>query len=164
MILQNDTRFDPTDTFDNCIIEAGCYVFDWLFFANKYLNIPLSISEIRTWIKRFQGLRTDYDPKLWALDDELYLNDPNVIARALGFRLRSKIRAGEASELAKPGELEFLWWYNPTRINPKTGKGYHHMTAGNGSGVVVFDSLGKSHTVAEGYIEAKRFIGVIEAA
>lgn len=156
MIRQDDNRFDLSDSFDMQIVKSACYIFSILRNANTYLNIELGVNEIRYFIRMFQMARSSSGVSLPAVESDLFVNDPNVVHELLGFHVTGRVRKEPIGYQCKPGELEYLWFYNP-----KTK--FHHMVNGDGHGRVVGDSLGRSITVRDGYLESKRVIAVREA-
>lgn len=141
LIRQDDERLRRE------IQDGWCYVFDHLFFVNKFLNFPFSAELINN--ELFYTLQHHK----WVQDNGTVLRPEDVFGY---FGLKTKIKWDSryahkrpAGEDCDENQFEILEYYNP---NTKLG----HFVCGNGHGIVTYDSLGESVTVRDGYLKSKR--------
>ena len=84
----------------------------------------------------------------WIQEDMTILEWEKVIGYLTGMKVTYKGHVDRGVNCEK-NEREILQWYNPRTK-------FKHFTAGNGSGVCTYDSLGESVTVREGFVISKR--------
>lgn len=132
MIRQNDGRFLSLGAIGSWIIEFGCAVFAVLFWVNKYNNIQLAPVLI---VSIVQSLK----------DNGCFTKNMDIYWEKAFSILGLKVRMVETEEDA---DFCIYEWYNK-RTN------FTHFTAGKND-ICLFDSLGRSVTVREGYIKSKR--------
>lgn len=141
LIRQDDERLRRE------IRDGWCYVFDHFWFVNKFCNFPFSaelINDELFFVVQKHG---------WVQDDGTVLR-PEGLFDYFGLRVRIKwdtvhTHKRPPSERCAHNQFEMLEWYNKRT-------GYGHFTAGNGLGIVTYDSLGESVTVREGVLKSKR--------
>ena len=140
MILQCDPRF-PTPL----MATQGCHIMVPLWYANKLYNVQLSpalIDSMVLYLQQTLSKRND----LPCIAYDLAVNDHDSIADYFGIPVIKDARFAPTTYRCAEGEYEILLWRHGA---------YSHATAGNGSGVVTYDPLGESHTVAQGVQTAK---------
>lgn len=138
MILQIDKRIR------NAWIKAeGCATFCVFFIANKLKNYPFSIEEIERIVADF--VKKDIYTK------DMLIKWQEAFAY---FGIKTTYKKESPHYIAKKNEYEITAYYNA-----KTKFTHFVITHGD---VVIYDPLGMSVTVKDGYQHSKRIIGIIE--
>jgi len=137
MILQKDTRIKS-----KFIREDGCATMSVFFLVNKLINYPFSPKEIDKLIKVFikEGVYTD--------DMDIYW-----IKAFNYFGINVHYHKEAPAYVASNNEYEITAYYNQ-RTN------YTHFVVTHGD-VVLYDPLGLSVTVREGYQHSKRIFKIL---
>ena len=81
--------------------------------------------------------------------EALEIQNYNALYADLGLKVRYNDRWDLSTYVCEPDEFEHLCWVRG---------GTKHFTAGNGRGIVTYDPMGRSKTVAEGRLESKRIM------
>jgi hypothetical protein len=151
MLLQSEKDLGPY------VNKYGCYMMSILFHAMMARRKPMTASEvIAIYVSaKASGLigpeKADKDGHPI---DGCYVNDPAMLYHVAGGG-HVLIKKVDGLYQCKADEREILAWFN-ARTN------FTHFTAGNGSGVCVYDPLGQSITRSEGVIISKRIlVGII---
>jgi hypothetical protein len=137
MILQTDKRFK-----NKFIPKDGCATMCVFFIVNKLTNYPFSPKEIDKLVKIFKK------KGIYTKDMDIYWQKAFSY-----FGIKTSYKKTDATYFSEDNEYEITAYYN------KRTK-YTHFVVTKGE-VVVYDPIGLSVTVAEGYQESKRIIGII---
>jgi hypothetical protein len=120
--------------------EGGCYILSIMWHAVIEKRLRLDVAQVNAMYEAF--VIHGYIHK----DCTVLL--PQSIFRFLGFPVRYTDKHERPTRLCRPHEIEILCFEHP-----KYGT---HFTAGNGQGVVTYDSWGRSVSAREGTLVSKR--------
>ena len=140
MILQCDSRFKTP-----LMATNGCHIMVPLWYANKLYNVQLSPEIIDTMVRYLQQTLSKRNG-LPCITSTLLVNDHDAIGEYFGMPIIKEARFDSIKYLCASGEYEMILWRHGA---------YSHATAGNGNGVVTYDPLGESFSVANGVQSAK---------
>lgn len=120
------------------IYDYGCYFLSLLYVSNIPYSEPANLDEILMYYDTFVS-------KGW-MDPDCYVKDPCSILRYL----TGKTYTVKKDTVLDPNANIIIGlWHNPTT-------NLRHFVVMNSKNNVVWDSLGHSTTVADGYIESYR--------
>lgn len=145
MILQRDVRIIEKN---KQIKKYGCYFFALLWYGNKLENYPLGVDEILSLYHIF------IDHKF--MREDCFIDDPVGILKSLNVAVQWFGWKDKDYQCSR-GEYEILVF---TRRSEITGALVKHFVAGNGNGIVTYDSWGESVTVQQGRLASKRILRV----
>lgn len=138
MIFQFDQRLYYT------FYDTGCNVLVCVWYAAIHALFEAAPEKINRMTERWIARG--------AVLDDLAIQDYEAVYRDLGLNVRYRNEHTDPSYQCGPAEFEHLCW--------KNGK-MKHFTAGNGAGIVTYDPMGRSRTVATGFLESKRIFKVL---
>ena len=120
------------------IYDYGCYFLSLLYVRSKPYSEPANLDEILTYYDTFVEIG-------W-MDPDCYVKDPCAILKYLtGKRYSVK----KDVVLDTRADIVIGRWYNPVA-------NFHHFVVMDKNNSVVWDSLGESSTVRDGFIESYR--------
>lgn len=137
MIRQDDERFTS-----EWIKEKGCALMSVLYYVNKFKNVKMAPNKIEIYFEQMKdgGCFTDNLDIIWYKAFAFFGIDVRVIVK------------NDSKYKLKKNEYAIAEWYNERT-------GLYHFTPVEGS-VCLYDPLGLSKTVAEGYVKSLRIIKV----
>jgi len=139
MIRQDDERLEAK------INKYGCNLMTILWFVNKFSNLSLSADFINDlYIKLLL--------KGWITDD-ISILDYVSIYKYLGLLVSYHDRYDDPGYICQRNEFEHLHFVYGKK---------EHFTAGNGNGIVTYDSMGCARTVRYGKLKDKRIFRLLD--
>lgn len=119
------------------IRKYGCYL---VSFANAVIYFK----------KQEVFINAIYDKGLkeGVFNADCYIDKPEKLGKLFDLNI-SFVGKKDKDYKTKSNEFEILAFYNPNTD-------FTHFVLGDGNGKVLFDSLGKSITVRDGYLDSKR--------
>ena len=142
MILQTDPSL-PEE-----IHTFGCYFTSLLYHAEKRLKRDVKSDEVLSIFKAAK--------QTGIIGKDCLVQDPVALLHIVGVRVGSVVKAGP---LVVPSAIgfEILHFHRDADTPKGQGNSVHdHFVAGDGTGKVIFDPLGKSNTVKYGHLQDKR--------
>ena len=138
MILQIDERL-RSDIWWN---ESGCGLMTIFYFINKFTNYSFHTANILDIGNMFR--------KLEYVSEEFFINQWEKCFNFFpGFKVHYTNKHETPNRICAVDEFEILDWYS-------VNSGKRHFTAGEGHGIVTYDSMGESKVVQEGFLRSKR--------